>query len=181
MKALRHEPDKRYTSVDAFASHVRAFLESRPVAARSGNGWYRMRKFVRRYWVPVSAAAQVIASLTTGLYVANRERAIAQLHFQEVRKLSHTFVFDLHDEVAKLEGSTRSREMMVRTGLEYLYNLARNAGRDLQLQSEIAGAYMKIGDAEGYPTWPSSRQGSPAIKSRGSLPANRRKRRHVPA
>jgi len=31
---------------------------------------------VRRYWVPVTAGAFVIASLSVGLYVANRQRLV---------------------------------------------------------------------------------------------------------
>src|SRR5207248_4859920 len=57
-------------------------------------------------------------------------------------------------EVAKLEGSTKALEMMVRTGLEYLDTLSRNAGGDRELQREVAAAYVKIGDAQGYPTKP---------------------------
>jgi len=55
-KALRMEPEERYASVDAFANDIRAFLGSRPIEARSGDTWYRTRKFLRRYWVPVLAA-----------------------------------------------------------------------------------------------------------------------------
>src|SRR5262249_29725730 len=90
---------------------------------------------------------------------------VAQGRFQEVRKLAHTFVFDLHDEIAKLEGSTNAREMMVPTGLEYLHNLPRRAGGDLELQKEIARGYMKIGDAEGYPTKPNLGHTADAIAS----------------
>ena len=153
-KALRKEPGERYGSADALADDIRAFLESRPVRARSGNAWYRGRKFLRRYWVPVTAAALVVLSLSAGLYVANRERLLAQQRFQKVRQLAHTFVFDLHDEVAKLPGSTKVREMMVRTGLQYLDYLAPSAAGDLDLQKEIAAGYMRIGDAQGYPTKP---------------------------
>ena len=153
-KSLRDEPEERYASVDALAGDIRAFLESRPVEARSGSNWYRMRKFLRHYWVPVSAAALVIASLATGLWIADRERALAQRRFLQVRRLAHTFVFELHDDVAKLEGSTKIRETMVRTGLEYLDNLAKEARGDKDLQNEIAAAYTKIGDAQGYPTKP---------------------------
>ncbi len=79
LKALRKDPQERYATVEQFADDLQAFLESRTVRARSGNAWYRTRKFVRRYWIPVSAAAVVFASLSVGLYVANREteRAIA--------------------------------------------------------------------------------------------------------
>ena len=52
-KALRAEPEERYGSVDEFANDVRAALDWRPVQARSGDVWYRARRFLRRYWVPV--------------------------------------------------------------------------------------------------------------------------------
>ena len=148
-KALRQEPEERYPSVEAFAGDIRAFLEWRPVRARSGNAAYRTRKFLRRYRLVVAAAALVIASLASGLYIANRQRRIAQQRFQEVRQLAHTFVFDLHDEVMKLEGSTKALEMMVRTGLQYLDSLAASAGDDLELQKEIAEGYSRIADVQG--------------------------------
>src|SRR3954451_12066201 len=49
-KALRPEPEARYGSVGQFADDLRAFLDHRPVLARSGNVCYRARKLVRRYW-----------------------------------------------------------------------------------------------------------------------------------
>ena len=73
LKALRKDPQERYATVEQFAEDLHAFLESRTVRARSGNAWYRARKFVRRYWIPVSATAVVFGSLSVGLYVANRE------------------------------------------------------------------------------------------------------------
>src|SRR5437016_7910936 len=66
-KALRTKPEERYASVEALANDIRAFLDSRPVQARSANAWYRTRKFLRRYWVPATAAALVVASLSVGL------------------------------------------------------------------------------------------------------------------
>ncbi|HEX4772351.1 MAG TPA: serine/threonine-protein kinase [Bryobacteraceae bacterium] len=153
-KALRSEAEERYSSVDAFADDVRALLESRPVQARSGNVWYHARKFLRRRWIPVSAVALVVAGLSTSLYIANRERAIERQRFQQVRELAHVFVFDLQDGLAKLEGSTKIREFTVRRAIQYLDNLSKSAGGDLDLQREIAAAYLKIGDAQGFPTKP---------------------------
>jgi tetratricopeptide (TPR) repeat protein len=54
---------------------------------------------------------------------------------------------------------------MVQTGLQYLDNLAGNAGGDLGLQREIAAAYMKIGDAQGYPTRPNLGRIADALES----------------
>ena len=164
-KALRREPDERYVSPEALALDIRAFLDSKPVDARSGDVRYRARKVVRRYWASIAAVAAVIASLATGLYLTNRQRAIAQQSFSEVRQLAHSFVYEVYDDVAKLQGSTKTREMMVRTGLEYLARLGENAGGDLGLQKEIAEAYVKIGLAQGSPTDPSLGRTSEAIAS----------------
>src|SRR4029077_15383805 len=106
-KALRQEPEERYPSVEALAGDVRAFLEWRPVEARTGDAWYRTRKFLRRYRAPVAAAALVIASLSAGLYVANRERILAQRRFVDVRQLANK-LFDIDVETRQLSGSTKA-------------------------------------------------------------------------
>ncbi len=66
-KALRKEPSERYATVDAFADDLRAILESRPVKVRSGEAWYKARKFFRRHWLPICALAAALLSLTLGL------------------------------------------------------------------------------------------------------------------
>lgn len=55
--ALRKDPRDRYSSVEAFAEDIRAYLETRPVRARGKDRWYRVRKFLRRYWIPSTAGA----------------------------------------------------------------------------------------------------------------------------
>lgn len=107
-KALRTEPEERYASLDAFANDIRALLESRPVEARSGNVWYRSRKFLRRYWLPVAAAILAIAGPSAGLWMSNRERAIAQRRFLEVRQLANK-LFDMDAQARQLPGSTKTR------------------------------------------------------------------------
>ena len=52
-KAMRPEPEDRYGSVDEFAADIRAALAWRPVQARGGDVWYRTRRHVRRYWIPL--------------------------------------------------------------------------------------------------------------------------------
>lgn len=54
---------------------------------------------------------------------------------------------------------------MVRTALEYLDNLSKSAGGDLDLQKELATAYQKVGDAQGYPTRPNLGHGDRAVAS----------------
>lgn len=150
-KALRREPEERYASVEALANDVRAFLDSRPIAARSGDGWYRSRKFLRRYSLPVAAAALVIASLAAGLYAANRQRMLAERRFGELRQLS-TQVFDFDQTLRNLPGSIQARQRLVAASLQYLRGLAADAQGDLELTREVAEGYQRVAVIQGVPT-----------------------------
>ena len=147
-KALRAEPDGRYASVDAFANDVRAYLECRPVTARSGDRWYRARRVLRRHWVPTAAAAVTVAGLTVGLLLANRERAIAQTRFLEVRQLANK-LFDIDALASQLPGNTKTRQLIVDTSLEYLRRLAADARRDPALALELGNAYIQVARVQG--------------------------------
>ena len=151
-KALKKNQSERYTSVTAFADDLERYLSHIPIAARPDTLRYRGSKFIQRNRFAVAAGCLATAAIIVGMGIALYQERVAYKRFQDVRHLAHAFVFDTYDEVAKLEGSLKVREGMVCTGLEYLDNLARDAGSDLELQKEIAAAYVKIGDAEGLPT-----------------------------
>ena len=150
-KALRREPEERYVSVDALATDIRAFLESRPVQARSGDAWYRTRKFIRRHWLPSAAAAMTIAGLSVGLYVANRERTIAQRRFVQVRRLANK-VLALDTQIGGLPGATKARHEIVAMSKEYLEALGAEAHGDQELALEIAHAFALLARSQGLPT-----------------------------
>lgn len=164
-KALKKSPAERYGSVSALADDLRRYLKHEPISARPDTVAYRTAKFIRRNRYRVAAGVLALTAIVAGFAVALYQARLAQRRFQEVRKLAHTFVFDLYDDVAKLEGSTKTREMMVRTGLQYLDNLAKNSGGDPGLQEEIAAAYLKIGDAQGHPTRPNLGRMADALAS----------------
>ena len=149
-RALRDDPAHRYSSVEALAADVRALLESRPVAARAGDRWYRLRMFVRRNRVPIGAAAMVMVSLSGGLYAANRQRAIADDRFQQVRQLANRFIA-LDAELRLIEGTTDIRSRIVVDALQYLEALGRDAARDPGLSLEIATAYQQVARVQGVP------------------------------
>jgi serine/threonine-protein kinase len=105
MKALRKEPQERYATIDQFSEDLENYLESRPIRARKGDAWYRMRKFLRRHWLPAAATTLAIAGLSGGVIVANHQRAIAQRRFVQVRQLSSR-LFDIDLEARRTTGST---------------------------------------------------------------------------
>lgn len=156
LKAIHIDPQQRYVSVDQFSEDIRRHLAGLPVIARPDTFAYRTRKFVRRNRVAVGAAMLVgltlIGGAMTTAWQASRAReaqARAERRFGDLRKLAHAVLFDYHDAVKDLAGSTPVRERLVTDGLEYLDGLAQEAGDDVTLQRELADAYLRMGDVQG--------------------------------
>lgn len=204
LKALEKDPARRYRSADLFAEDLRRYLRGLPVVARGDSVAYRARKFVRRRWAPLAAAAAIVVSLgalalesqknafeqgrlraaaeserSSALAArdeaqrarmvaedaaleagrqrseaqrqqreAERQRAAADLRFQQVRQLANRFLFEFHDAIAMLPGSTPARQLVVKTALEYLDGLTKDKA-DPQLLAEVATAYERVGDVQG--------------------------------
>ena len=148
VKALRAEPEERYTTADKLAEDLRAWLHHRAVAARYAERWYRARRQLRRYWALAAAGAIAAASLVGGLVIVRAERDIAQQRFADVRKLANEF-FVVEKEMEGLAGSTALRERMVKTSIQYLEGLTKRAGKDWKLKAEIAAGYRKAAEAQG--------------------------------
>jgi non-specific serine/threonine protein kinase/serine/threonine-protein kinase len=156
--AMRLDPSERYQSVALLADDVRRHIEARPVLARGDSWTYRAARFVRRRKFGVAAGAAIVLSLIGGVIatswqaqVARAERARAERRFADVRRLSTSFLFDFHDAIATLPGSTPARLLVVSKALEYLDSLASEAGNDRELQKELAAAYDRVGDVQGNP------------------------------
>ena len=151
LKALRKDAHERYGSVDQLAEDIRRHLEGRPVLARRNTTAYVARKFLQRHKLAVAAAALVLLTLAAGLASTLWESRVAARRFEDVRRLAHTFLFDVHDAIQDLPGSTPARALIAKTGTEYLDRLAADSRGDPSLQLELAEGYDKIGDVEGNP------------------------------
>jgi serine/threonine protein kinase/tetratricopeptide (TPR) repeat protein len=167
-KALKKKPAERYPSVTALADDLQRFLRHEPIRARPDTIGYRAAKFVRRnrtvLALTAAAIALVIGSLSAGLYVANRERKIAEHRFAEVRQLANKFIA-LDNEIRGLPGSTQVRMRMVADSLQYLSSLSTEAPVDQDLALEIAYAYVRVAHAQGDPTSPNLGQFAEAAAS----------------
>jgi len=172
LKALEKDPARRYGSVALFAEDIRRHLDGLPVLARGGSTLYLASRFVRRHRIAVITSALVTLALIAGLIgtswqaaVARRQRDLAQRRFEDVKSLAHAVVFDIHDAIVNLPGSTPARKVLVDDALRYLNNLSREAKDDPALQHELGVAYGKIGDAEGRPDFPNLGQPEAALES----------------
>lgn len=156
LMAMRRETERRYRSVEQFSDDIRRHLAGRPVIARPDTFSYRTGKFVQRNKAGVAAAALVLLILGGGIVatswqarIALKEKNRAERRFNDVRKLANNVLFDYHDAIRDLPGSTKVRERLVKDALSYLDSLALEAHDDPALQRELAAAYDKVGDVRG--------------------------------
>jgi serine/threonine protein kinase len=186
LKALRKEPARRYGSVAQFSDDIRRYLEGRPVTARKDTFNYRTVKFIKRNKVPVAAAGLLFLSLIGGIFAtalearrAHQQRARAEQHFNDVRRLANSLMFEIDDSVKDLQGSTPTRRLIVGRALQYLDSLASEAADNPVLQRELATAYEKIGDIQGNPYYANLGDADGALASYRKALAIREKLKNV--
>lgn len=157
-KAAAPAPKDRYPTVDALMADIASYREGRAVGAVEKGWLYVLTRFVGRRKFAVGAGAfatlAVVASslVMSILYVrADAAERRAEQRFDEVRDLAGFIIFDFHDEVAKLEGSTPAREMLAETALNYLDALRNTSDASKSLRLEIAKGYKKLSDVTGNP------------------------------
>jgi tetratricopeptide (TPR) repeat protein/predicted Ser/Thr protein kinase len=157
-RAMRKEPERRYASASALSEDIERHLSGRPVLARRGTASYRTGKFFRRHRLAIGAASLLLVALGGGVWATLREarraraaEARAEHRFNDVRRLANSFLFEFHDAIRDLPGSTPARALVVKRALEYLDSLAEESAGDRALRRELAEAYRRVGDAQGNP------------------------------
>jgi len=154
LKALRKDPQERYATAEQFGDDLRAFLESRPVRARSANWRYRTRKFARRYWVTIGAATAVICTLAAALYFVNRQRAMSEARVAQLHRFSGQ-VLDIEKQLNLPDAASdlNLHHNLTAISIEYLESLRREDLHNKQLALEIGAAYLRIARIQGVPEW----------------------------
>ncbi len=160
LKALRKEPQRRYTSAQELADDIRRHLRGDPVIARPDTFAYRASKFMRRHRGAVSAAALSALALVSGsagvawqasVARAERNKAFEAQHkadrrADEIRKIANDVLVAFPDTLARIDGSTEARELLVNWGLSYLKRLQDEMGDNPELIDDLALGYQKVGE-----------------------------------
>jgi len=151
MRALENEPARRYASVRQFADDVENFLERRPVRARPQTMVYRSGKFVRRRWLPVSAAALFVIGLLGAALIALYEARLAQGRYADLRSLTTMLLFELKDAITDVPGSTPAQRILVTRVVKSLDQMAAQSAQDSKLRLDLAEAYRQLGELQASP------------------------------
>jgi serine/threonine protein kinase len=67
LTALHKEPNRRYSSVEAFSDDLQRHLNNLPVSAREDSVWYRAGRFARRHPGGVAAGVVIAISMASGI------------------------------------------------------------------------------------------------------------------
>lgn len=81
---------------------------------------------------------------------AAQQRAVALDRFHSARKLTHKFLFDIEDALKDTVGATKARQVLVATALEHFEQMGKQIDNDPALMRDLARAYDRIGDVQGY-------------------------------
>jgi serine/threonine protein kinase len=158
LKALRKEPEHRYASAREFADDLRSYECGLPVLARRGTFAYRSGKFIRRNRFILAITAVFVLIGLIGIAVIVREAQVARMQevraerrFNDLRSLANSLLFEIHDSIRDLPGSTSARKLLVDRALHYLDSLSQESADTPGLQQELAAAYERVGDVQGNP------------------------------
>jgi hypothetical protein len=165
MMALRKESARRYQSVRQLADDIERSLTHRPVLARPDAIGYRTKKYVRRNWIGITAAAAILITMGAGVVATQYQARRAERRFAQVRRLANRFLFEFDQEIQNIPGTTKARALLVKTALEYLDSLTSEASDDRSLRLELATAYVRVGAVQGYPSIPNLGQMDAAMVS----------------
>jgi len=155
LKALRTEPERRYKSVEQLSEDLRRHQVGLPVTARADTFLYRAGKFVGRNRFAVVAVNLIMLSLLAGMFAAvyqsrraERERLRAEIKAENLRKISKSLVFDIHDAIRNLSGSLPARKILLERAVEQLNELATEAADQPHSQEELAQAFFNVGEMQ---------------------------------
>jgi tRNA A-37 threonylcarbamoyl transferase component Bud32/tetratricopeptide (TPR) repeat protein len=152
--ALRHEPERRYSSAGELAEDAVRAAEGYPVRARPDTLAYRARRFIARRRVETAVVVAMAAAIGAACAVAFSQYRSASERFNQAHTIANSFLFDVYDTIADLPGTTNARMVVARRAEQYLNVLSQQRSSDLTLRRDLAASYRKLGDILGRPFAP---------------------------
>ena len=156
LKALEKEPERRYSSVEAFADDIKRYLHGLPVQAHRQNALYIAGKFVRRNRLAVGAAVAGVLALSIGLGTAlfqAREARLArdeaQARLKDLRAVTRELVGKFADAVTYIPGGMKIKEDLLNETVKSLDRLTQSSDRDPGLMTEVVASYQRLAELQG--------------------------------
>ncbi|MCC6318517.1 MAG: serine/threonine protein kinase [Gemmatimonadaceae bacterium] len=146
-RALHKDPAQRYSSVEAFLEDLHRYRGGLPVLARRDSLRYRLRKFVRRNVVTVSATAVVVVALVAGLAGTLWQARVARDEAVKARE-TRDFVIGLFRSANPDESvgrETLARDLIDRGLRRVDSSLGNQPGVQQELLGVLGVTYRELG------------------------------------
>lgn len=160
LKALKKEPERRYSSAESFAEDIRRHQTGLPVTARPDTFVYRTGKFVKRNSLAVFAGVLITLAIFGGvaatLWQARQTQAEADRAKAEASKVKKTLGFvesilNFSSPYWHSSNPERKKTATISEAMDIaLENVDKDISNDPEVQAEVlyilATAYMGKGD-----------------------------------
>lgn len=147
LAASAPDPARRYPTIAAFDADIENYLSRRPLRARRAGGAYRLRKYVARRWLLLSATAAVVLALLIGsglaLWQARAARSAAA-HANAVQDFLLS-VFETARPGPRADSLLTTRELVERSAQQLQTQMLREPQSDAHLRLALGRVYRKMG------------------------------------
>jgi serine/threonine-protein kinase len=149
IKALKKNPEERYSSITALADDLKRYLRNEPISARPDTILYRATKFVRRHRAPVALTSLAVLATLAGLVGtvlqtrkarAQRDFALRQVERAEILNEFHKFLLS---DAAPSGKSLTINELLRRAEHIVERQHAANDPNRLRLMLSIGRQYLE--------------------------------------
>ncbi len=159
LKALRKSPDRRYASVREFGDDLERYRNGLPVMAQPATTSYRVRKFLRRNWLPASAIGSLMililgfaVAMTLQQAATARERDRAELEAAKSAEVTD-FVLGLFESTDPnlTQGADITASELLANGVSRANAITGQPALRAQMLVTMGEAYARLGfydDAE---------------------------------
>ena len=152
LTALRSEPERRYSSVEALGDDLQRYLAGEPIRAHRDWAGYRLRKFAQRNAAAVAASTLVLVALVGGVITTTAQSHRARLEQQKEQQVNG-FLRTLLSSVKPVTGGRDVTASELLDAAARRLDLDRATPPDIRAELEmvIGQSYQSLGryaDAE---------------------------------
>ena len=147
MKALERDRARRYGSPAELADDVRRYLLNEPILARPASGAYRLRKYVQRHRLAVSAAAVILFLLVGSAIVQAVELRRITRERDRANRIADfmSSMFRIADPSEARGNTVTAREILDKAAKDVETGLAKDPLLQAQMMDLFGNVYTSLG------------------------------------
>ena len=154
IKAMEKDRVRRYSSAAEMATDIERHLKDEPVSATPPRTFYRMKKYIRRHKLGVTAAAVIFLALVAGvigtgigLVKATSAEKQAKMEARTARQVSDFLVdlFEISDPSESKGNSVTAREILDKGAEDIRLELNEQPVTKARLLNTMGRVYLNLG------------------------------------